>query len=113
MRRNYSKYRAKKTIVDGITFDSKGEANRYKYLLLLEKSGTISNLELQPIYLLQDKFKVGAETIRAIKYVADFRYIENNSVVVEDFKGMETVLFKIKRKLLLYKFKSIDFRVIK
>ena len=41
------KYRSKRTVIDGITFDSKKEANRYCELKLLEKSGEIKNLDLQ------------------------------------------------------------------
>ena len=39
-----SKYNSKKTVVDGQTFDSKKEANRYQELVLLEKAGVIKNL---------------------------------------------------------------------
>ncbi|MDD3747626.1 MAG: DUF1064 domain-containing protein, partial [Anaerostipes sp.] len=44
----YSKYGARKTVIDGITFDSKREAKRYQELKLLEQAGEISYLELQP-----------------------------------------------------------------
>ena len=43
-----NKYRAVKTVVDGITFHSKKEAERYKILALLEAQGKIDNLRLQP-----------------------------------------------------------------
>ena len=42
-----SKYGARKTIVDGITFDSKKEANRYRELKLLEDAGEIEKLKMQ------------------------------------------------------------------
>lgn len=108
-----NKYRNKKTIVDNITFDSKAEANRYCELKLLEKAQKIFDLKLQPRFLLQDKFKYKGKTIRKIEYVADFEYIENGQVVVEDKKGMETQVFKIKWKLLLKKYPEIDFRIVK
>lgn len=41
------KYGNRKIEVNGITFDSVKEANRYRELLLLEKAGAIQNLELQ------------------------------------------------------------------
>ena len=50
-RKRSMKYRSKRTVVDGITFDSKKEANRYCELKLLEKSGEIKNLELQKKYI--------------------------------------------------------------
>ena len=49
----YSKYKAKKTIIDGITFDSKSEAKRYEELKLLQRGGAIQNLSLQPRFMLQ------------------------------------------------------------
>src|SRR5574344_1314908 len=51
-RKRSMKYRSKRTVVDGITFDSKKEANRYCELKLLEKSGEIKNLELQKKFVL-------------------------------------------------------------
>ncbi len=71
-----NKYRNKKVIVDGEEFDSKKEGNRYKELKLLLKAGKISNLELQPRFLLQDGFKKNGRTFRKIEYIADFKYIE-------------------------------------
>ena len=71
-----NKYRNKKVIVDGKEFDSKKEGNRYKELRLLERAGEISNLELQPRFLLQDSFKKNEKTYRKIEYVADFMYCQ-------------------------------------
>ena len=59
-----NKYRNKKVIVDGKEFDSKKEGDRYKKLRLLERAGEISDLELQPRFLLQDKFKKNGKTYR-------------------------------------------------
>ena len=109
-----SKYKNKKTIVDNIKFDSKAEANRYIELKLLEKSGKISDLELQPKFELQEKYiNNKGEKIRAITYKADFCYLEGNKIVVEDVKGVETKEFKIKRKLFENKYRDIDFRLVK
>ena len=47
-----SKYGSRKTIVDGISFDSKKEASRYRELLLLERAGKIGNLRRQVKYVL-------------------------------------------------------------
>lgn len=109
-----SKYHNRKTTIDGITFDSQAEARRYMELKLLLKAGQISNLKLQPIFELQPKYKNNKDkSIRAITYKADFQYIENGKAVVEDVKGMETKEFKIKQKILEYKYPDIDFRLIK
>jgi hypothetical protein len=43
--------------------------------------------------------------------VADFRYHENGRLVVEDTKGMETAVFKIKAKLFRYRYPTIELRI--
>lgn len=89
-----NKYGAVKTVVDGIKFDSKAEARRYKNLKLLERAGEITNLELQPRYdLIVNGVKCGF-------YKADFRYLENGKLVVEDVKGMKTPVYNLKKKLI-------------
>lgn len=113
--RRYSKFNAKKTVIDGIKFDSKREANRYCELKLLEKANEIRNLELQPRFLLQDKFKDKTGTThRKIEYVADFMYVDkDNKKIVEDVKGVLTDVYKIKKKMFLkiyddqYEFREI------
>ena len=75
-----NKYRNRKTIVNGIKFDSKAEANRYIELKMLERNGYIEKLILQPKFELQSKYKNNkGENIRAITYKADFSYIETPS----------------------------------
>lgn len=104
----YSKYKAKKTTIDGITFDSNAEARRYQQLKLLERGGAIKNLSLQPRFMLQEGF-VNVHTgkkERAIEYVADFMYDEGDRTVVEDVKGFKTADYQIKRKLFLFKYQS-------
>jgi hypothetical protein len=88
-----SKYGAVKTVVDGVTFDSKAEAKRYGELKLLQAAGEIKGLELQPRYdiTINDKF--------CAFYKADFRYIRDSAMVVEDVKGMKTPVYNLKKKL--------------
>ncbi len=89
-----NKYRAKKCVIDGIKFDSQKEGRRYTALKLLERSGTIKDLELQPKYdLIVNGYRVGF-------YKADFRYIENDKLVVEDVKGMKTPIYNLKKKMI-------------
>ena len=96
---NQSKYRARKVTFDGITFDSKREANRFMELRLLLRAGEISDLELQKKYQLIPK--QGKE--RAVHYVADFVYKDKTGkTIVEDTKGMRTREYIIKRKLMLW-----------
>lgn len=93
-----SKFKANKTILDGIQFDSKREAQRYSELKLLERAGVIQNLRLQVKFELIPK----QQGERACTYIADFVYEENGQTVVEDVKGMKTKDYIIKRKLMLW-----------
>lgn len=117
------KYHSKKTVIDGITFDSRKEAERYSELKLLERCGAINNLELQKVYELipaqyemyerygknGQRLKDGKKCIeKSCVYKADFVYIENGKTVVEDVKGYKGgqaySLFSIKRKLMLERY---------
>ena len=103
------KYHSKKTTIDGITFDSKKEANRYCELRLLEKAGKIKDLRLQHQFVLQPPFKKNGKSIRAITYVADFVYydFERMRNVVEDVKGYKTDVYQIKKKMFEYKYPDL------
>ncbi len=105
-----NKYNAKKTIIDGIKFDSKKEANRYCELKLLEKAGEIIKLELQPRFQLQPKFEKNGKKYRAIEYVADFRYFDmaSKKMVVEDVKGFRKMpVYLMKRKMFEYVYQGL------
>jgi hypothetical protein len=94
-----NKYGNKRVEVDGIRFDSKREAARWQELKLLERAGEIKGLERQVEYELIPK-QPGE---RAVKYIADFRYIDHDGkTVVEDTKGVKTPVYILKRKLLLW-----------
>ena len=95
-----NKYGNKKTVVDGIKFDSKLEAEYYQLLKFKKAQGHIQDFKLQPRYTLQETFKRDGKTYRSITYVADFEIMQNDgSVVVADCKGMMTDVFKIKAKI--------------
>ena len=99
-----TKYHAKKVRLDGYTFDSIMEADRYCALKLLEKAKVISMLEIHPAFILQEPFTYEGKWERAITYEADFRYMEGGRLVVEDVKGMKTDVYKIKRKMFLKRY---------
>lgn len=107
-----SKYKNKKTQIDMYVFDSAKEAQRYRELTLLERAGEISNLELQPRFLLQESFKKNGKTYRKIEYIADFKYIENGKTIIEDVKGLQTEVFKIKHKLFEKKYPDVELKII-
>ncbi len=96
--RKRHKYRARRCVVDGITFPSMREARRYRALRLLEQAGQILNLQLQPVFELHAP---GGQ--RVCRYVADFRYIvaSTGETVTEDAKGMKTPVYRLKKKWLL------------
>lgn len=98
------KYNAKKTEIDGITFDSRRESERYIELKIMKTAGEIKDFELQPKFLLHG----------GIKYIADFKVIHNDGkVVYEDVKGIETPVFKLKKKLLKADYPDVELRIIK
>lgn len=94
-----SKYHARKTVIDGITFDSRREADRYLVLKSMEKDGLIENLRRQVRYELIPAFDVDGKHYRPVFYVADFVYVEDGKEIVEDVKGMRTDTYKLKSKL--------------
>jgi hypothetical protein len=97
-----SKYHAKKTVIDGIEFDSAREAKRYTRLRALEDEGKIQHLRLQVPFELVPSFECEGVKYREMKYVADFVYVRDGKVVVEDCKGFKTPEYKMKKKLMAY-----------
>lgn len=88
-----NKYRAAKTVVDGVTFHSKKEAMRYSELKLLERAKDIRDLTLQPRY----KLVVNCQLI--CTYVGDFYYRRGSAEIVEDVKGFRNREYINKAKL--------------
>lgn len=101
-----SKYGAQKTTVDGIRFDSEKESERYSELRLLERSGAISDLKLQPKFELQEGFTCQGRKIRSITYIADFSYMFRGQRIIEDVKGTKTQVYSLKKKMFLYKYRK-------
>lgn len=97
------KYGNRKIEKDGMVFDSLKEYYRYLDLSLLQKAGEISDLRTQVKFeLLPSQRKDGKVVERAVHYIADFTYIENGKLVVEDTKGFRTRDYIIKKKLMLF-----------
>ncbi len=113
-----SKYGARKVVFDGIEFASKKEARRYSELKIMEASGEIKCLRLQfefelipaqfapPIKLKNGKEKRGKCLERKCSYIADFCYFraDTGELVVEDTKGFKTDVYRLKRKLFLWRY---------
>lgn len=102
----YNKYGNTKVVRNGRQFDSKREAGRYAELVILQRAGRISDLKTQVSFLLiPAQYDEKHRCIeRSCKYVADFTYIEDGQLVVEDAKGLKTDVYRIKKKMMLYKY---------
>jgi len=105
--RKRGKYGAIKTNVDGITFASKAEAARYVELKALEAAGEINGLELQP------KFACVIDGKKVCDYFADFAYFTRKKRVIEDVKGIETAVFRLKKKLVEALYPGVEIEVVK
>lgn len=87
-------------------FDSKKEYRRFCELKILESKNIISDLNTQVPYILcpkQEGLDFKGKTIcirREMKYIADFVYIENGNIIVEDSKGFKTEQYKRKKRLM-------------
>ncbi|MFA5378064.1 MAG: DUF1064 domain-containing protein [Dehalococcoidia bacterium] len=128
-----AKYGNKKTVIDGITFDSQLEALRYIELTRLKQAGIVKEIEVQPEFELQPAYwkccgevstNVASKHIcwmcnkkkpitRAITYRADFRvtYADGHQEI-EDVKGMETAVFKLKKKLFEYRYPDLTLKIV-
>ena len=90
---------------DGIAFDSKVEMRDYQTLKIAQETGAITGLELQPRFLLQEKFTdAQGRKHRASYYVSDFKFVRDGKTIAADRKGRKTAQYrdKIKRAILMY-----------
>lgn len=103
-----NKYGNRRVTIDGYTFDSSKEGNRYMELKYLLAAGQIKDLELQKPFVLQEGFRdKRGKWHREIKYIADFVYYDNEKeeTVIEDVKSKataENAVYKLKKKMMLY-----------
>jgi len=85
-----SKYKAKKTLYNGVWYGSRKEAQRAWELDMLLFAGEISDLRRQVPFQLS-----------VCKYVADFVYKnKDGNEVVEDCKGYRTDIYRLKKKMM-------------
>lgn len=97
---NPSKMHNVKTVVDGIKFDSKLEANYYCQLLILMRTGEVKGFIMQPKYLLTDTLRKNGKTFKKMYYIADFKvmYSDGREEIV-DCKGRRNQLYINKCKM--------------
>lgn len=94
-RRTQSKFGNNITKTDDGTFHSDAEHHRWLSLKLLERAGHIRNLERQV------RFSFDHNGVHICDYIADFAYFDGEQRVIEDKKGVETEVFKLKAKMML------------
>ena len=103
-----SKYNNIKTEDDGIKFDSQKEHRRYKSLKIMEQTGQITDLKHHVVFELAPAVKYSTTTRKkpALRYEADFTYMENGLLVVEDVKSKEVTekdkVYVIKKHLMMW-----------
>lgn len=83
----------------GVMHQSTLEARRCDELHLMQQGGLIRDLEAHP----QPRWSLDVNGVHVCHYLGDFRYFDNErgEVVVEDTKGIQTDVFRMKAKLML------------
>lgn len=111
-----SKYNNRKTEVDGITFDSKKEAEYYCQLKLLKRAGEIKDFGMQQRYELLPTFKKNGVTHRSITYIADFVITNNDGTTeiidIKAAKNFKTDVYRIKKKLFEHKYPDLTIKEV-
>ncbi|MDH5572897.1 MAG: DUF1064 domain-containing protein [Gammaproteobacteria bacterium] len=84
-----SKYKNVKVKIDGITFDSRAESEYYLFLKAMQAAGEISHFMMQVPFILDG----------GVRYRLDFMVVLIcGDIDYVDIKGMETEMFKLKKK---------------
>lgn len=94
------KYRNEPCEVGGEKYRSKREMRRHQDLVLLERAGLISDLRREMPFVLAPATRINGRLKPALRYVADFVYVEHGHQRVEDAKGVRTQVFRIKQHLM-------------
>lgn len=103
----FSKYFSRITVIDGIKFHSRREAQRYAELKLHVKAGNLVSFERQV------PFVCAVNDVKVCTYYADFvTYSKDGQRTVEDVKGFRTDIYKLKKKLVeaLYGIKIMEIK---
>ena len=101
-----NKYNARRVTVDGISFDSRKEADYYSALKLQLRAGLIKGFCRQP------RFPLTENSLRAVEYVSDFIVFNNDGPAdIVDVKGMETDVFRLKMKQMRERFPKLEVKL--
>ena len=98
------KYRNKPCEVGAEKYRSQRERDRHQALLMLEKAGRVTGLVREVKFELAPGVQIQGEKRKrpAVRYVADFVYsdVYAGRIVVEDAKGMQTPVYRLKKHLM-------------
>lgn len=112
----YNKYHNKKIEKYNQIWDSDMELDYYEGVCLPNlENGTWISVETQKVFILQEAFVQQGRKIQPIKYIADFFITTaNGEQIVVDTKGMPaTTDFKLKWKMLRFRFPQYTYRCLK
>lgn len=96
-----NKYRNKKTVLNGVIYDSRKEAMRARELQMLEAAGEIKDLRQQVAFVICPKVPK-LKGSRERKYIADFVYEQDGVKIIEDVKSFITrknPVYSLKKQL--------------
>ena len=115
-----SKFHAYKAMVDGIQFDSLNESRYYVQIKQIRdckqptEYGILLSFEMQVPYEIVPSFLKNGHRIRKMEYLADFvLHYDSGRTRVIDVKGVETDVFKLKKKLVEYKYPEVEIECLK
>lgn len=101
-----NKFNAEKVVSNDCQFDSKHEKRRYDELLKMQGMGLISDLRTQVKFELMPmvRYPTAGKTSRRRIYIADFTYLRDGVLVVEDAKSEITAkdsTYSLKKHLMM------------
>lgn len=103
----------KERTLNGTTYDSRTEMLFVtEWITPKLEANEIKSWEQQVPYILQDGFTdYNGQKVLPIKYIADFVITwADGSITVIDVKGMPDSVAKIKKKLLMYKYRDMNYK---
>lgn len=115
-----SKFHAYKAEIDGITFDSLNESRYYVCIKRVRDSGQetehgkLLSFDMQVPYTIVPSYVKNGRRVRKMEYLADFvLHYENGTKRVIDVKGVETEVFKLKKKFVEYVYPDVVIECLK
>ena len=115
-----SKFHAYKAMVDGIQFDSLNESRYYVQIKQMRdfkqptEYGILTSFEMQVPYEIVPSFIKNGHRIRKMEYLADLvLHYDSGRTRAIDVTGGGTDVFKLKKKLVEYKYPEVEIECLK